>query len=179
VSAVIASRYAKALMNLAAKGGQVEPVAQGLDEIAALLRDSTTLSALLADVRVTRAAKERVVKGVLERAGLPELVNTFVLFIMNKRRLALLAEIAAHFHRLADERLGRAQAQVTVAAPLAPEQEQGLTGELERISGKTITLQVHVDSAILGGAITRVGSTVWDGSLRTQLNQLRETIVKG
>lgn len=179
MSAVIASRYAKALMNLAARGDQVEPVAQGLDEIAALLRDSPELAALLADVRVARAAKEQVVKGVLERAGLPELVNTFVLFVMGKRRLRLLPEIAVHFHRLADERLGRARARVTVAVPLPPEQEQTLRQALERLSGKAITLHVQVDPAILGGAITRVGSILWDGSLRTQLHQLRETIVKG
>lgn len=179
MSAVIASRYAKALMNLAARGNQVEPVAQGLDDAAALLRESADLVALLADVRVTRAAKEQVVKEVLARAKLPDLVNTFVLFLMGKRRLNLLPEIVAHFHHLADERLGRAQAQVTVAAPLAPGQEQGLKQALERLSGKTITLHVQVDPAILGGAITRVGSILWDGSLRTQLNQLRETIVKG
>jgi F-type H+-transporting ATPase subunit delta len=179
MSAVIAARYAKALMNLAAKAKQVEPVAQGLDDVTALMVESKELATMLADVRVTRAVKQAVMQGVVEKAKLPELVSTFVLFVMDKRRLALLPEISRLFHRLADERLGRAQADVTVATPLAADQEKTLKQDLEKLSGKTVTLHVKVNPAILGGAITRVGSTVWDGSLRNQLNQIRESILKG
>lgn len=179
MSAVIASRYAKALMILAAKANQVDPVAQALDEVAALVRDSAELAALLDDVRITRSAKEQVMKAILAQAKPPELVSTFVLYVMSKRRLPLLAEIAAYYRRLADERLGRAQADVVVASALAADQQQALKKDLEALSGKSITLNVTVDPAILGGAITRVGSTVWDGSLRTQLNQIRESILKG
>jgi F-type H+-transporting ATPase subunit delta len=179
MSAVIASRYAKALMTLAAQEQQVEPVAQGLDEVAGLIRDSKELSGFLDNVRVPRAAKAHVMKALLDKAKLPALVNNFVLFIMEKRRLMLLGEIADHFHRLADERLGRAQAEVTVASALAPEQELRLKKQLEALAGKTVTLHVKVDPALLGGAVTRLGSTVWDGSLRHQLNQLRDSILKG
>lgn len=179
MSAVIAARYAKALMNLAGKANQVDPVAQGLEDVSALIAGSKELAALLDDVRVTRAAKEQVMKAVVEQAKLPALVNTFVLFVMEKRRLALLKDITQIFHRLADERLGRAQADVTVATPLAADQEKALKQDLEKLSGKTVTLHVKVDPAILGGAITRVGSTVWDGSLRNQLNQIRDSILKG
>jgi F-type H+-transporting ATPase subunit delta len=179
MSAVIAARYAKALMNLAAKEKQIEPVAQGLDEAAALIRDSQELAGLLDDVRVTHGAKQQVMRALLERAKLPALVNTFMRFIMQKRRLTLLPDMAEHFHRLADERLGRAQADVTVAAALSPDQEQRLKQQLEKLSGKTVTLHVKVDATLLGGAVTRIGSTVWDGSLRNQLNELREAILKG
>lgn len=179
MSAVIAARYAKALMNLAGKSNQVEPVAQGLDEVSALIDGSKQLSALLEDVRVTHAAKAQVMKALVEQAKLSPLVNTFVLFVMTKRRLGLLKDIAVIFKRLADERLGRAQADVTVATPLAADQEKTLKQDLEKLSGKTVTLHVKVDPAILGGAITRVGSTVWDGSLRNQLNQIRDSILKG
>lgn len=179
MSAVIAARYAKALMTLAAKAKKVEDVADGLDEVTALIADSKPLAAALANVRVTREAKEAVMKAVLTKAKVPDLVNTFVLFVMTKRRLALLPEISRLFHRLADERLGRAQADVTVATALPADQEKKLKKDLETLSGKTVTLHVNVDPAILGGAITRVGSTVWDGSLRNQLNQIRESILKG
>jgi F-type H+-transporting ATPase subunit delta len=179
MSAVIASRYAKALINLAAKDNQVDAVAQGLDEAAALLRESKALSDLMDNVSVTHLAKAQVMKTLLEQAQLPPLVSTFVLYVMQKRRLPLLEEIREHFYRLADERLGRAQADVTVAVPLAADQQQRLKQDLEQLSGKTVTLHVKVDPAILGGAVTRIGSTVWDGSLRNQLNQIRDSIVKG
>ena len=88
----------------AAKAKQVEPVAQGLDDVTALMAESKDLSTVLADVRVTRAVKQAVMQGVVEKAQLPELVSTFVLFVMDKRRLALLPEISRLYHRLADER---------------------------------------------------------------------------
>jgi F-type H+-transporting ATPase subunit delta len=179
MSAIIASRYAQALMNLAVKSNQVEPAATALDEVAALIRESSQLSGLLGDVRVTRSAKEQVMKALVQKIQVPELVSTFVLFVMSKRRLTLMGEIAEHFHRLADQRLGRAQADVIVALPLAADQEKTLKQDLEKLSGKTVTVNVKVDPSILGGAITRVGSTVWDGSLRNHLNQIRESILKG
>lgn len=179
MSAVIASRYARALMGLAVKADSVDQAAQGLDDVAALMKDSAQLTAMLDDVRVTHAAKEQVMNALLEKAKLPGLVSSFVLLVMSKRRLGLLPEMAVHFHRLADERLGRAQAEVTVASALDAGQEKTLKQDLEKLSGKTVTLTVKVDPSILGGAITRVGSTVWDGSLRNQLNQIRESILKG
>jgi len=179
MSAVIASRYAKALMTLAVKDNQVEAVAQGLDDITGQIRESAQLSSMLDDVRITHSAKAQVMKAVLEQAKVPQLVSNFVLLLMTKRRLELLAEMAAHFHRLADERLGRAQAEVTVASPLAADQEKSLKQGLEKLSGKSVTVTVKVDPSILGGAITRVGSTVWDGSIRNQLKQIRESILKG
>ena len=179
MSAIIASRYAKALMTLAAKDNQVDAAAQGVEDVAALIKGSAPLAATLDDVRITRPDKEKLLKAILDQAKVPALVGTFVQFVMEKRRLMLIGEIAAHFHRLADERLGRAQADVTVASALDPAQEKTLKQDLEKLSGKTVTLTVKVDPAILGGAITRVGDTVWDGSLRNQLNQIREQILKG
>jgi F-type H+-transporting ATPase subunit delta len=137
------------------------------------------LADFLENVRATGPDKARTLGAVLERAAVSPLVATFARYVLEKRRLRLLPDIRAQFHRLADERLGRAQASVTVAAPLAKEQEAELKRKLEGISGKTITLNVTVDPAILGGAVTRIGSTVWDGSLRHQFNRIRESIVKG
>jgi len=178
MSAVIAARYARALMNLAAKDQQVDQAAQGLDLVADMLAESPRLAEALENVRATGPDKERTLQAVLDKAGVPALVATFSRYVLDKRRLRLLPDIRDQFHRLADERLGRAKAAVTVAAPLAKEQEASLKRKLEAVSGKTITLHVTVDPAILGGAVTRIGSTVWDGSLRHQLNRIRESIVK-
>ncbi len=176
---VIAQRYARALMNLAVKGDEVEAVTGGLDDLADTLADAPSLGAFMADSKVTRTQKQETIAEVLKQAGVPELVNTFVRYLAAKRRFALLPDIREVFHRLADERLGRAQAEVTVAAPLSAEQEQGLRQKLEVLSGKQITLAVKVDEEIMAGAITRIGSVVRDGSLRNQLNQIRQTIKEG
>lgn len=176
---VISRRYAKALMNLAVNAGQVEEVAAGLDTIADAMADSPRLGVFLQNAKVPQPAKQETVNLILQRAEIPPLVDSFVRFVTYKRRIALLEEIRRVFHRLADERLGRAQAEVTVAAPVSPEQEAALLAKLESMTGKQITLSVRVEPDIIGGVITRIGSTVRDGSLRTQLTNLRQSILEG
>ncbi|MCZ6629085.1 MAG: ATP synthase F1 subunit delta [SAR324 cluster bacterium] len=179
MSGVIAQRYARALMNLAVQGDTVEAVAGEMDDLADAMLEAPQLSALLADTRVSRAQKQEVVAEVLKQSGVSELVNVFVRFLASKRRFALLPDIREIFHRLADERLGRAQAEVTVAAPLSGGQERSLQEKLEALSGKQVTLTITVDPEIMGGVITRIGSIVRDGSLRNQLNQIRQSIKEG
>ena len=179
ITGVIAQRYAKALMKLAVAADRIEPVTEGLDAITDTLADSEQLADFLADSKIPLTLKEQAVADLLAAAGAPPLVATFVRFVTGKRRILLLPEIRTVFHRLADERMGRAHAEVVVAAPLSADQESRLKEQLERLSGKQITLQVQVEPEILGGAVTRIGSTVWDGSLRGRLDQVRQTIIEG
>lgn len=179
MSSVVSQRYARALMNLAEKAKQVDEVAAELDGFADLVSDSVELSVFLAEARVPQSAKEGAIEAILKQAQVSELVSTFVRFITHKRRLLLLEDIREDFHRLADERLGRAQAEVTVAAELTPAEETALREKLEALSGKQITMNVNVDPAIIGGVITKIGSSVRDGSLRSQLEQIRQTITAG
>lgn len=176
---VISQRYARALMNLAEKGDQVEPVAAELDGLADTLTESAQLRAFFEESRVPRASKLAAVEEWLKKADASELVSAFVRFVTQKRRVLLLDEIRREFHRLADERLGRAQAAVTVAVPLSAEEEKALREKLEQISGKQITMTVSVEPEIIGGVITRIGSSVRDGSLRTQLELIRHQIREG
>ena len=179
MSGVIAQRYAKALMNLAVKAEAVEEVAAELDDLADSVAAAPQLDAFIADIRVSNSQKQAAVAELLKRSGVSELVNLFMRYLTAKRRFALLPDVRTVFHRLADEGLGRAQAEVTVATALSAEQEQGLRQRLEALSGKQITLTVTVDADIMGGAITRLGRIVRDGSLRNQLNQIRQSIKEG
>ena len=179
MSGVIAQRYARALMNLAVKADAVEEVTAGLDEMAETLEESPLLAAFVEDTKVPPSAKQDAVREILAKARAPELVNTFVRYLTAKRRFLLLPDIRDVFHRLADERLGRAQAEVTVAAAMSEPQEKQMQAQLEALSGKQITLTVTVDPEIMGGAITRIGSVVRDGSLRNQLQQIRQSIKEG
>jgi len=181
---VISQRYARALMNLAAgqgaagKGKDVEETGAALDEVAAALA-AEDLAPFLASSQATPAMRDEVLKTVLARMKAPALLSPFVRLLNSKRRLELLPEIARIFHQLADERLGRARAEVTVAEPLPAAQQERLRKQLEQATGKSITLNVQVDPGILGGAVTRIGSTVWDGSVRHHLHQVREQLLRG
>lgn len=179
MSAVIARRYALALINLAAKSEGIEEVAGGLDDLADLLAESDRLAAMLASPDVPHDDKERIVASVLQRIQSPQLVDTFVRYLAHKRRIELVTEIRRIYHELADERLGLAQAEVTVASPLSDGEEERLRTLYEKVSGKKITLAVTVDPSIIGGVVTRIGSTVWDGSLRNALDTLQSEISGG
>jgi F-type H+-transporting ATPase subunit delta len=177
---IVARRYAQALMNLAGQPKQIEPVAVALDEIADAISGSAELQAFLSEPKVALSAKEAVVEQLLAKAGPPPLVRTFVRFVTRKRRIELLDEIRREFHELADERSGRAKAVVTVAAQLSAPQQTALRERLSALTGKKdVQLDVRVDPNILGGLVARVGSTVWDSSLRNQLSRIQQALVKG
>lgn len=178
-SGVVSQRYAKALLNLAEKGDRMEAVTEGLDDIADSLSGSEELRALLVDAKVPQTVKRETMDEVLEQARVQPLVATFIRFITHKRRISLLEEIRKIFHLLADERQGRAHARVTVASELSAREEEQLRTRLEARSGKQITLDIQVEPEIIGGAITKIGSTVQDGSLRTQLKNIRRFIKEG
>ncbi len=177
---VVSMRYARALMNLAQRDKQVAEVAAGLSEFADLVAESQELSAFLAEPKVPQAGKAAAVAELLDKAELPALLGGFLRFITAKRRIAILEDIRRDFHDLADEQLGRAGALVTVAAELTPEQEQRLRERLQGLSEKQdVHLDVTVDPNLLGGVVARIGSTVWDGSLRNQLNRIQQTLSEG
>lgn len=176
---IIARRYAEALLNLAEKAGQIEDVAQGLDDVAGVIDASPRLREVLVSPQVSEDERRKVIGELLERAQVPELVDKFVRFLAHKYRTPLLLDVQRVFHELADARLGRAQAQLTVAAPLSEAEQERLQELYERLSGRKISLSVTVDPDILGGAVTRIGSTVWDGSLRNALYSMRNAITQG
>lgn len=179
MSGIIAQRYARALMNLAVQANQMEAVAEGLDDMADMLDETPLLTAFVEDTKVPPAKKQDVLREILAKTEVPELVDTFLRYLASKRRFTLIPDIREVYHRLADERLGRAQAEVTVAAGLTADQEKQMQERLEALSGKQITLTVKVDPEIMGGAITKIGSVVRDGSLRYQLQQMRQSIKEG
>ena len=180
---VVAKRYAQALMNLAVKDSAtkddtVEAVSAALDDFADTLAENPALVAFLAEPKVPQAGKEGAVADVLEKIEAPALVAVFLRFLTHKRRISLAGDIRGVFHELADARLGRANAEVTVAAELPAQQAEDLKARLETISGKQIKLNITTDPSILGGIVARIGSTVWDGSVRNQLNRVHRQLTQ-
>ena len=175
---VISRRYALALLNLAERDGQVEAASQGLDDLAAAIQSSERLRLLLVSPEVPQEKKAQVLEELVRRTRAIPLIEKFVRFLLAKHRIALLADIRAVFNRLADERLGRAHAEVTLALSVGRDQESRLQRLCEKLSGKQITLALRVEPGILGGAVARIGSRVWDGSLRNALDAMRSAITE-
>jgi F-type H+-transporting ATPase subunit delta len=120
--------------------------------------------------------KHNVIEKVSERMGLDSAVRNFIYLIVSHRRTELLREIQQVFSQELNARLGIAEASVTSAKPLSLEERVQVTAALERKTGKKIEARFEEDDSLLGGAVVRVGSTVYDGSVREQLNRLRQQL---
>jgi len=174
---VIARRYAKALINLAEK--DLEITGNSLAEIADVYSNSTELSEVLSDTKISSQIKQDVLKNILKKIKVSKLVDTFIRYLLAKRRIVLLPNIERAFNLLLQEKLGRIEAGITVAQEI-PEVTVGkLEKAISRYSGKEVSVNITIDPAIIGGIVTRIGSVVIDGSIHTQLNQIRQSIIRG
>ena len=174
---VIARRYAKALINLAEK--DLEITGNSLAAIADAYSNSTELSEVLSDTKVSSQIKQDVLKNILKKIKVSKLVDTFIRYLLAKRRIVLLPNIERAFNLLLQEKLGRIEAGITVAQEI-PEVTVGkLEKAISRYSGKEVSVNITIDPAIIGGIVTRIGSVVIDGSIHTQLNQIRQSIIRG
>ncbi len=174
---VIARRYAKALINLAEK--DLENTGKSLTALADVYSNSTELSEVLSDTKVSSQIKQNVLKKILKKIKVSKLVDTFIRYLLAKRRIVLLPNIERAFNLLLQEKLGRIEAGITVAQEI-PEVTVGKLEEaISRYSGKEVTVNITIDPAIIGGIVTRIGSVVIDGSIHTQLNQIRQSIIRG
>jgi F-type H+-transporting ATPase subunit delta len=169
-------RYAKALFGLARDEGRVDPVRGELDLLVATMEAVPELRDVL--VRPLHPAAERraALTAVGGRLGLSTLLRHFCLFLIDQRRTRDLAAIRDEYVRLAEEAAGRVRGEVVAAAPLEDAQLDRLRTALTQRLGRTVALDVRVDPQLLGGVVARVGDLVFDGSLRTQLDQLRANL---
>ena len=174
-----AHRYARALFALAQEEGGAASIRGELDDMARLLAANPDLRRRLFQPLHPVHERRQVLKSVCERGRGSQTIQNFFAYLIDQRRLVAFDAIRDEFNRLADEAAGRIRAEVQSASPLRDEQRAQLVDALARRTGKNIDLTVQVDPSLIGGAIATVGGLVFDGSLRTQLSQLRGTLRQG
>jgi F-type H+-transporting ATPase subunit delta len=174
--ASIARRYAKALMQLGVEDGNYERLGRELGSLARVIKGSPELVATMTNPAFGRTDREKVLRAVLQRIGASQTVVNATRLLLDRARIAQLPDISRELDAMIDEKAGRVAAQVTSAAPLDDGQKQRLTAALERMSGKKVEMQVAHDPALLGGVVAQVGDTIYDGSLRTQLEKMKQTL---
>jgi F-type H+-transporting ATPase subunit delta len=174
-----ASRYARALADLAlapARGLDPEIVAGELAVFEQALAGSTGLHNVLLSPAVTPARKRAVVARLASGAGLSRLVTNFLFVLIDHRRTAMLPEIRRAFRSIIDERMGAVEAEVAAARELTDEQRGQVALQLGRLTGKKVRCRFAVAEALIGGMTARIGSTIYDGSVRGQLEALRRRL---
>ena len=169
----IAEHYADALAEVAAAQKNAETVRREFADFLALLDESEQLAILLASPAVSRANKHGVAEALVERMKAGRTLRNFLFVVINQRRVSLLPEIYRALETRMDELEGIARASVTSARQLDEDEKGQLREALERLSGKRVEAHYRVDPALIAGAVVRVGSTIYDGSVRMQLERLR------
>lgn len=175
-----ASRYAHALLDVVLES-KVPPadVAAQIAAIEALVASSDDLRHVLETPSVPGSRKRAVMAKLAEPMGLAPLVRNFIFVIIDHRRLAYLSQIREAFEEFADEQMGFVRANITSAQKLDEGQSRALEAELEKLTGKRVRPQYNVDPTLVGGAMARIGSTVYDGSVHGQLQTMRRNLTLG
>lgn len=174
-----ANRYAKALFDVAlAEKNDLAQVDRDLEAVVAMLHENPDLAAAAARAGVTDAARVSLLEAVADKMGLTPPVKKLLVLLGESRKLNLVPDLAASFRERLQNHQNIIHAEVTSAAPLSPETTKALEERLSRVTGKKVDLSVSVDPELLGGVVARIGSTVYDGSVKTQLERMRRQLVE-
>lgn len=170
----VATRYASALADVVTTGpgAAAEATLGELRAFESVLSSSPELQNALTSPAVPPSRKRAVVGRLADHLKLSRVTRNFLFVLIDHRRISSLADIVQSFETVADERLGFARADVSSAREIAEPQRQQLNAQLERLSGKRIRARYSIDDSLIGGVVARIGSTVYDGSVRGQLNSL-------
>jgi F-type H+-transporting ATPase subunit delta len=178
-SPAAARRYARALFSIARDETRIEDVRRELVAIQEVMRESRELRDAILQPLHPGAERRRVFKEVCQKLGTSGVVTNFCTFLVDQRRVIDFDSICDAYGRLADDAAGRTRARVVSASPLSDTQRSQLKTALAARTGLQVELEESVDSSLLGGAVASVGGLVFDGSLRTQLEQLRSSLTRG
>ena len=171
-----AARYARALLDVAITESDPERAEQELAAFVDLVRTNPDLQRTIANPVVSAADKRAVVQHILDRLAPKTPVGKLVLLLASRGRLALLPDLLDVYRERLMEHRNVLQAEVTTAAPLSPERAAQLQQRLADATGRTVTMTTKVDASIIGGVVTRIGSTVYDGSVATRLAKVRDRL---
>jgi F-type H+-transporting ATPase subunit delta len=178
--AAIANRYARAFADVVfeRKLDAAKALAD-LDSVAALVAASDDLRKTWDNPSISAPQKHRVLDAVVTRLAASKETRNFLAVVIDHRRTNHLAAIVRQVEQEINDRLGFAEAQITSARSLADVEKKNLEQQIQRGTGKRLRATYVQDSTLLGGAVVRLGSTIYDGSIQGQLKRLREQIAAG
>ena len=177
-SGSLARRYAKAVIEIGQANNILDKMGADLRSLAKAMKDSAELQSVLTNPAIRRADRRRVIDGLLQAIGAQPLTKNLVYLLLDSERMSSVPSISREVDAMIEARSGRVTAEVTSAKPLEIAQLTEITVALEKLSGKKVTVTKHEDESLLGGVIAKLGDTVYDGSLRTQLRNLRDDLIK-
>lgn len=179
INNTIARRYAKALVQLGSEAGLVDRFREELSAVERLFSGNAELRAAVADPALTQEQKKGIMKDLIGKLSVSELVGNFLLLLVDKNRTACLGQIVETYEKLADDFSGVIRPVIKTAFPLDGGQVAAIQEALEKKSGKKVVPQVAVDPTLLGGVVTQIGDIAYDSSVKTQLKRIQDILQKG
>jgi len=173
-SQTVARRYASALADVVLQRGEAREVQQELAAWADMMQSNANLLEVFANPTIALDQKRGVLKRLIEIGRPRQTTVNFLRLLLQNQRLPELDQINSRFAAVLDDRAGMIAAQVTTARPIAPETQQTLQTTLRKMTGKSVRIEFDTDPEMIGGLVTRIGSTIYDGSVRNQLEQIKE-----
>lgn len=172
----VARRYARAVMRIGAETHTYEKLGREVRALASAMQASEELEQTLANPAIPREERRKVLEAVAVRVGASKLTLHLAFLVLDRERVAALPEISRELDALIDEALGRVKAEVVAAEPLSEAQRKKLQTVLERVSGRQVEMETRQDPELLGGVVAKVGDVLYDGSLRSQLARMRQSL---
>ncbi|MEJ2657768.1 MAG: ATP synthase F1 subunit delta [Desulfobacterales bacterium] len=175
----IARRYAKALLIIGKEDGQAETYGKELDEFAKMISKEKELAQAIVNPLYGASGRKKVLETVVGKVGASKVVSSFLLLLFDKGRFEFLSDINDFYQKLADELKGVLRASLVSASELSSETVEKIRTTLSKRTGKDIILQVEQDPGLIGGIVSRIGDLVLDGSIKSQLLNMRESLKRG
>lgn len=173
----VVERYAQAIFELGLETGELGAISEGLRAVAEVYSNSRDLRVALESPVLDEARRQEILREVAERVGVRGTALNALRVLAQRRRLAILPELARELTRLSDEQQGVLRASVTCAAPLPESYFQSLVQKLEASTRKKVVLERREDPSLIGGVVLRIGDSILDGSIRGRLNQLERRLL--
>ena len=173
----IARRYASALADVAIALGDEREIQEELNTWESMIESSNELRQVVDSPTVTLDEKRRILNRLIEQTKPRPITANFIQVLLQNHRLGQLAAINQRFAQVLDERSGVVAATVTTARPMDEISQDTLRKNLAALTGKKVRLSFETDEELIGGLVTRIGSTIYDGSVRNQLQQAKERLI--
>lgn len=175
----VARRYASALADVVIKNGETEVVKSELRAWEEMINGNIDLFSAFRNPAITHVDKEKILTQLLGRTKPSRTTTNFLKVLLQNGRLTDLADINSRFAAVIEERNGIVAAEVISARELGADEKASLEANISKAVGSKVRLEFNIDESIIGGVVTRIGSTVYDGSVRTQLENLKQQLVNG
>jgi F-type H+-transporting ATPase subunit delta len=175
----VSKRYAKALLSLGMEEGRYQEYGKELRDFADFYESHRELNQAIANPAFTLDDRKEILKALLARSAASETIRNFLNLLLDKNRISALGEISAFYERLTDEVSNIVRAEVVVPRPLAGEAESKLGRALEQMTSKKVRMNVRQDKSLLGGIIVKIGDLVVDGSVKAQVQGIKESLKRG